>query len=212
MHFEVTGDDGFALRTHFGPGPVPATPDASITVDDDAYRELRGGKLDPQRRLHERQIRVAGDMQLAMQLALAAPLRRLAPIRQRRTSPGGPSCACAAQDLREPTPASPRAALTSDGGRNPARRCSMAASQVVARFQDGRVVKGVHQQLLPHARGLPRADARGRGRGPRPVGAEGALLRARLQRRSDAAASAIASTRRGRSRGAVSRWCSRMAR
>ena len=53
-------------------GPIPAEPDASITVDDQAYRELRDGRLDPQSAFLDGQIRVEGDMQLAMQLALAA--------------------------------------------------------------------------------------------------------------------------------------------
>ena len=43
VHFSVTGDAGFALITHFGAGPVPDEPNASIAVDDDAYRELRSG-------------------------------------------------------------------------------------------------------------------------------------------------------------------------
>jgi hypothetical protein len=72
VHFEVTGDDGFVLRTHFGSGPVPEAPDTRIRVDEAAYRDLRGGKLDPQAAFMNQQIVVEGDMQLAMQLALAA--------------------------------------------------------------------------------------------------------------------------------------------
>jgi hypothetical protein len=72
IRLEVTGDDGFTLGTHFGPGPVPAEPKTRITMDGDAYRDLRSGALDPQSAFMNQQIRVEGDMQAAMQLALAA--------------------------------------------------------------------------------------------------------------------------------------------
>jgi hypothetical protein len=72
VSFEVTGDDGFALRTHFGPDPVPAEPKTTITVDAQAYRDLRSGALDAQSAFMNQQILVEGDMQTAMQLALAA--------------------------------------------------------------------------------------------------------------------------------------------
>ena len=72
IRFEVTGEDGFALGTHFGADPVPAEPKTRITVDSAAYRDLRSGALDPQLAFMNQQIRVEGDMQAAMQLALAA--------------------------------------------------------------------------------------------------------------------------------------------
>jgi hypothetical protein len=72
IHFEVTGDDGFVLRTHFGTDPVPPEPQTRIRVDEAAYRDLRSGELDPQSAFMSQQIVVEGDMQMAMQLALAA--------------------------------------------------------------------------------------------------------------------------------------------
>lgn len=70
--FEVRGAGGFSLRTHFGPGEPAARPTTSITVDRSAYADLRAGRLNPQDAFLTGQIQVEGDLQLAMQLALAA--------------------------------------------------------------------------------------------------------------------------------------------
>jgi hypothetical protein len=72
VRFEVRGEGGFALLTQFGAGPPPAAPTTSITVDREAYRALRAGELNPQEAFLGGQIQVEGDLQLAMQLALAA--------------------------------------------------------------------------------------------------------------------------------------------
>ena len=72
VRFEVTGEVGFGLGTHFGAAPVPAEPKTRIRVDAEAYRDLRSGALDAQLAFMNERIVVEGDMQAAMQLALAA--------------------------------------------------------------------------------------------------------------------------------------------
>jgi len=71
MQFEMTGGGGFSLRTHFGGKPVPDEPDCSISVDGDAYAELKSGELNPQDAFMNGKIAVGGDMQMAMQLAFS---------------------------------------------------------------------------------------------------------------------------------------------
>jgi len=69
--FELTGEGGFQLLARLGdaaPGDVAET---TIRVDAQAYRELRDGKLEPQEAFLAGKIAVEGDMQRAMQLALA---------------------------------------------------------------------------------------------------------------------------------------------
>lgn len=72
LRFEVTGPEGFAVLTHFGREPVAAQPRTTIQVEPETYAELRRGALDPQAAFIAGKIRVEGDLQLAMQLALAA--------------------------------------------------------------------------------------------------------------------------------------------
>jgi putative sterol carrier protein len=75
--FELTGEGGFQLIAHLGGPPAAGSeeaanaPNTSIRVDADAYRELRSGALQPQDAFLAGKIQVEGDMQLAMQLALA---------------------------------------------------------------------------------------------------------------------------------------------
>jgi hypothetical protein len=72
VRFEVRGAGGFHLRVHFGPGEPAETPATSIAVDRDAYADLRTGRLNPQDAFLTGRIQLEGDLQLAMQLALAA--------------------------------------------------------------------------------------------------------------------------------------------
>jgi len=72
MKFTVAGANGFELFTHVGTDPIPDEPTASITVDEEAYRDLRSGELNPQDAFMNGRIQIEGDMQMAMQLALAA--------------------------------------------------------------------------------------------------------------------------------------------
>jgi hypothetical protein len=72
IRFEVTGEHSFSILTHFGAGPLPAEPDASIRVGEDTYRELRAGRLDPQSAFLDDRIHAEGDMQKVLQLAFAA--------------------------------------------------------------------------------------------------------------------------------------------
>lgn len=69
--FELTGEGGFKLLARLGEGDPSEPADTTIRVDTEAYRELRAGKLEPQDAFMAGKIQVEGDMQRAMQLALA---------------------------------------------------------------------------------------------------------------------------------------------
>jgi len=72
IELEVTGARGFALRAHFGSGPVPTRPDARIRMDEDVYRQLRSGRLLLAAAFMNLQVVVEGELQIAMRLAQAA--------------------------------------------------------------------------------------------------------------------------------------------
>ena len=72
IRFEVTGEGGFAILTHFGTGPRPLEPEASIRLDAAAYADLRSGALDPQSAFLTGRIDVIGKMEKVMQLAFSA--------------------------------------------------------------------------------------------------------------------------------------------
>jgi hypothetical protein len=72
IRFEVTGEEGFSLLSHFGTGPLPDAPDATIRMDAATWRALQAGHRDPQSAFLEDDIHTEGDMQKVMQLAFAA--------------------------------------------------------------------------------------------------------------------------------------------
>ncbi len=72
--FELTGEGGFQLLAKLGaaaPGDGGNGADTTIRVDAQAYRDLREGRLEPQEAFLAGKIAIEGDMQRAMQLALA---------------------------------------------------------------------------------------------------------------------------------------------
>lgn len=72
LQFTLSGADGFTLLTHFGSDPIPEQPTTTITVDPEGYRKLRAAEIQAHEAFMSGLIQVEGDMQLAMQLALAA--------------------------------------------------------------------------------------------------------------------------------------------
>ena len=71
LRFEVTGDEGFALLARFSGADEEKDPDTTLRVAPDAYEQLKSGELEAQNAFMTGRIEVEGDMQLAMQLALA---------------------------------------------------------------------------------------------------------------------------------------------
>jgi len=72
LGFEVTGANGFAFRVQFGGGSPSADPDTEIRVGSDLYADLLAGRIDPQDAFMSGRLDVRGDLEIAMQLALAA--------------------------------------------------------------------------------------------------------------------------------------------
>ena len=71
IRFEVTGDNGFTLLTHFGTREMPAEPDAVIRMSEDSYADMRSGRIDPQTAFLDDSIQTEGDLQKVMQAAFA---------------------------------------------------------------------------------------------------------------------------------------------
>ena len=59
------------LTAHFGT-PVDGEPACTLRVAAEAYAQLKAGELAPQDAFMTGQVEIEGDMQMAMQLALAA--------------------------------------------------------------------------------------------------------------------------------------------
>jgi len=72
LRFELSGEGGFALLVHFGTEPMTTEPRCTLQIAREAYEQLRSGELNPQDAFMTGQIVATGDMQMAMQLALAA--------------------------------------------------------------------------------------------------------------------------------------------
>ena len=71
LRFVLLGEGGFSLIAHFGREQIPAEPTTTLQIEREAYEALRSGELAAQDAFLSGQIQLEGDMQLAMQLALA---------------------------------------------------------------------------------------------------------------------------------------------
>jgi hypothetical protein len=71
LRFCRTGERGFAILVHFGADAI-GEPHCSLEIGPEAHEQLRAGTLSPHEAFMDGQIVATGDMQMAMQLALAA--------------------------------------------------------------------------------------------------------------------------------------------
>jgi len=69
---ELTGENAFSLTAHFGNGRLQSEPRCRLRIDSETYAELRSGALPPQDAFMSGRVEIEGDMQMAMQLAVAA--------------------------------------------------------------------------------------------------------------------------------------------
>ena len=71
VRFSLTGPQGFTMLSHFGGGEPAELPECTLSVDSEIYARLRAGEIDPQEAFMSGKVDIEGDMQMAMQLALA---------------------------------------------------------------------------------------------------------------------------------------------
>lgn len=71
VRFSVTGEGGFTLCARFGGGEPAEPADCEVSIDRDVHARLRAGEIDAQDAFMSGKVDIAGDMQRAMQLALA---------------------------------------------------------------------------------------------------------------------------------------------
>ena len=71
LDFEVRGEQGFALCATFGRDTPETPPRAGIHIEPEIFDLLRSGELDAQTAFFEERIEVAGDLEMAIGVALA---------------------------------------------------------------------------------------------------------------------------------------------
>ena len=74
LRFVLTGlPDGNAwtFTLCFGAGPRPAEPQTTVTVPADLVPKIQSGQIDPQLAFMQEQVKISGDLSLAMQLGTA---------------------------------------------------------------------------------------------------------------------------------------------
>jgi hypothetical protein len=71
LRFCRTGERGFTILVHFGSDAI-GEPRCSLEIGAETYEALRAGRLGPHEAFMNGEIVATGDMQMAMQLALAA--------------------------------------------------------------------------------------------------------------------------------------------
>ncbi|MAI79780.1 MAG: hypothetical protein CL917_12615 [Deltaproteobacteria bacterium] len=70
--FQLTGEAPMNLKAQFGPGSESDEPRCTVRLSQSTYHELKTGSLAPQDVFLNGLVEIEGDMQMAMQVALAA--------------------------------------------------------------------------------------------------------------------------------------------